>query len=874
MRSILLALTALALLSAQTLAPRRLAYARAGVQPGQPQLFIAAADGSEERPLLAVSDNDYNPAWAPDGKFLVFTSDRNGSADLYSVNPDGSGLKRLTNETSYDDQAAFSPDGKQLVFVSTRGKGTANLWILDLATRNARELTSGPGGDFRPSWSQDGKWITFSSGHGITPPFSEGRWERLQLTDIYIVHPDGLGLKKLTSTGNFCGSPKWNSDNRRIVAYCMTAQQTMTARRPNPEAGSTTRLVSIDVTTGASTDLPAGPGVKMNPSPLAASEVGYIRKDGGPDAGIYYMSGKRGPRGAIRTASWSPDGRRVVFWRNVAGGTAPPFRKMYSRNPNYELRLVGPLPAFSPSGKQFVTQSRPAPLAAVSALMVTTPETGQVDVVYRDKIRNVLAGGWSPAGDKLIFSVGMFAAFFDGFHSEFLKPGDRVEGGAQVAIVNPDGTGFQELTHGAANSAFPSFAPDGKLLVYRTFAKEGNGLRIMNLETRTVTTLTKEYDNFPLWSPRGDLIVFARLSGGAYQAGGSYDIYTIKPDGTDLKRLTNGQGNDAHMSWSPDGQYIAFASSRMGFKDEITYTDAPQPYGEIFVMRYDGTGVEQLTDDQWEEGTPGWQPSAATRADLGKPPIVSAAEAPAGTETLAVQWVKVAAPGVGVMLAAVARPQGKGPFPVVLLLHGTHGFAQQYVQLAQDLARGGLLAVAACWFSGGSGSGSSFVTLPIGCPEAPPMATNSSPEALGTRTVDALVQAARALPGARPDRVGLVGHSRGGGATLNYLLKVGNVQAAVLHSAGYATQLATRAAQFNAPILILHGTADSPAEGGSAFTNVQMARDFEAALRREGKPVEAMYYEGGGHSSFFTSSTQHDIEVQRMVAFLKRRLGN
>lgn len=272
--------------------------------------------------------------------------------------------------------------------------------------------------------------------------------------------------------------------------------------------------------------------------------------------------------------------------------------------------------------------------------------------------------------------------------------------------------------------------------------------------------------------------------------------------------------------------------------------------------------------------SPAGQDSTQTsRGGPGKPPVVSAAAAPAGTEALAVQWVKVTAPGQGVMLAAVARPPGTGPFPTVLVLHGTHGFAQQYVQLAQDLARGGLLAVAACWFSGGSGAGLRFVT-PIGCPEAPPMAPNSSPDPLQTWTIDALVQAVRALPGARPDRVALVGHSRGGGATLNYLLKVDNVQAAVLHSAGYASQPATRAAQFNAPILILHGTADSPVDGGSANTNVQLARDFEAALRREGKLVEAKYYEGGGHETIFTSSTQHDDEVQAIVAFLRRRLLN
>ncbi len=321
--------------------------------------------------------------------------------------------------------------------------------------------------------------------------------------------------------------------------------------------------------------------------------------------GIYYTSGKRGPRGDVRAASWSPDGKYVVFHKRIAAQLAP-IRKTFSSNANYELSLLGTiLPAFSPSGDQFVANTRAGQNNLGANLVITNTATGSSKVIHEEKTRNVLAPQWSPSGDRIIFSVGEFPAFFDGFHKLFLKSADRVESGAHVAIVNADGTGYRELTSGAQNSAFPSFAPDGKRFVFRTFEKDGYGLRIMNLETKAVTTLTAEYDNFPLWSPRGDLILFSRLVDGAYE------VYTIKPDGTSVKRLTFTHGNDAHMAWSPDGEHIVFASSRMGFKDEVTYTDAPQPYGELFVMRYDGTHVEQITDNQWEEGTPAWQPTAA-----------------------------------------------------------------------------------------------------------------------------------------------------------------------------------------------------------------------------------------------------------------------
>lgn len=78
-----------------------------------------------------------------------------------------------------------------------------------------------------------------------------------------------------------------------------------------------------------------------------------------------------------------------------------------------------------------------------------------------------------------------------------------------------------------------------------------------------------------------------------------------------------------------------------------------------------------------------------------------------------------------------------------------------------------------------------------------------------------------------------------------------------------------RAAEFNVPILIMHGTADSFGEN----TQFGFAREFEMSLRANKKPVETAYCEGCGHNTFFTNSTQRDDELKRMIEFLRRHLG-
>jgi Tol biopolymer transport system component len=580
-------------LAADKILPDKVLFDRLG--PTQATLFISNADGSAERALTQPGSLDYNPSWSAKGDWIVFTSERAGSADLFRIHPDGTGIERLTDDPAFDDQAAFSPDSSKVVFVSTRAAGRANLWILDAASHKAKPLTSGNGGDFRPSWSPNGAWIAFSSDRDSDVPPAKGRWERLHLVDVYLIHPDGTGLKRISQHGGFCGSPKWTPDSKSVITYCMSAQDTWEHRFG--EGDGDNQLLKIDIASGAIAPVAAGPGFKLLPTVLSSGQIAYLRRDGA-EHGVCYSNGKSGPKGRdLRTPSWSPDGEQVVYARFVTTQNAEP-AKVWSRNPQFDMYRTEWLPAYDPSGQHLAVTKISSDGAKTSLMIVDEGKPARPILERKDLI---LSPSWSPDGKQIVVGAGNFSAFLDS-DAGGKKPIDPLNGGAQLGIVNADGSGFHLITSGNSNNGFASYAPDGKHLVYRTTGPEADGLRIMNLDDHSITVLTNVWDNFPVWSPRGNLIAFIRRTGPDFQ------VFTIRPDGTGLKQLTSNHGNDAHLAWSPDGERLLFCSSRMGFKDEVVLVGAPQPYGEVFVMRYDGTQVEQLTDNQWEEGGPAWQP--------------------------------------------------------------------------------------------------------------------------------------------------------------------------------------------------------------------------------------------------------------------------
>ena len=107
-------------------------------------------------------DNDQGLAWTPDGR-IVYASGSNGKFAIWIMDQDGANRRQLTDNVGSDTMPAVTPDGKYIIFVSDRGTGGhMHLWKMEIDGSSPKQLTNGPI-EFLPRVSPDGRWIVYHS---------------------------------------------------------------------------------------------------------------------------------------------------------------------------------------------------------------------------------------------------------------------------------------------------------------------------------------------------------------------------------------------------------------------------------------------------------------------------------------------------------------------------------------------------------------------------------------------------------------------------------------------------------------------------------------------------------------------------------------
>ena len=165
---------------------KKIAFVASGGHRGAADIFVMNADGSGLRNATNTVTTSFDFAWSPDGRRIAYLEGSLGGAPLTVVNADGTGKQRLTGPLMVDlGSPSWSPDGRTLAFTGRGG----DIYVVHAEGSGLRKLTAGPGWDVGARWSPDGRRILFLSSRDVH-----------RETDLFVMNADGSGQRNLTHT--------------------------------------------------------------------------------------------------------------------------------------------------------------------------------------------------------------------------------------------------------------------------------------------------------------------------------------------------------------------------------------------------------------------------------------------------------------------------------------------------------------------------------------------------------------------------------------------------------------------------------------------------------------------------------------------------
>ncbi len=151
---------------------------------------------------------------------------------------------------------------------------------------------------------------------------------------------------------------------------------------------------------------------------------------------------------------------------------------------------------------------------------------------------------------------------------------------------------LKRLLKGFGVSSSPTWSPDGTQVAFVSDRSGNPQIYVLDLATNKTRRLTRlNWCDSPSWSPSGDTIIFS----GRETPREGFNIFSTDLTGSQIRRLTSKAGDNEDPSWSPDGRFISFTSTRRGRR-------------EIFIMDSDGSAPHPLTEMKGHSFTPNWSP--------------------------------------------------------------------------------------------------------------------------------------------------------------------------------------------------------------------------------------------------------------------------
>jgi Tol biopolymer transport system component len=184
------------------------------------QVWVAGARLTHAKKLTRGAADSGWPVWSPDGKALLFDSNRTDSDpndadvvnDVFSMRPDGSNVTRLTDSTGLSGEPAWSPDGALIAMEADRGDPAheQGIYVVNADGSDMRRVTSAATGfhDGKPRFSPNGKLLAFTRFRGK---------DLNEKAAVYTVRLDGTGLHRLTTFAIHADDLDWSPDGKHLA---------------------------------------------------------------------------------------------------------------------------------------------------------------------------------------------------------------------------------------------------------------------------------------------------------------------------------------------------------------------------------------------------------------------------------------------------------------------------------------------------------------------------------------------------------------------------------------------------------------------------------------------------------------------------------